>query len=242
MVSRRGYETVIAAGGRLLGHCGVISFGYGGWFLGSLRRRRGPTLSSRSQVCSGASSDWRRVLRQMYAVGDGALSQLWPTFTSDTFFTAPILALSSLGECLSLVLSRVSTLGLSPMTPETGTHSLDIALWFSKASEGEAVLGMSFPPRLLGGSSERLLELGLGSGVVWRYIHTGFEKVISLWSSSGTSYSGDVKGNPGIRGNEENLTFPRVTLKIENGNRYQRISKSKLAERAGFSGWAKLDL
>ncbi|KAG5414113.1 hypothetical protein IGI04_001680 [Brassica rapa subsp. trilocularis] len=49
-------------------------------------------------------------------------------------------------------------------------------------------------------------------------------------------------GTPGIRRNEENLTFPRVTLMVENGYRYRRISKNNLAERAGFSGWAKLGL
>ncbi|KAG5414944.1 hypothetical protein IGI04_002511, partial [Brassica rapa subsp. trilocularis] len=53
-------------------------------------------------------------------------------------------------------------------------------------------------------------------------------------------YSRNVKGTPRIRGNEENFTFPRVTLMVENGYRYRRISKNNLAERAGFSGWAKL--
>ncbi|KAF2602375.1 hypothetical protein F2Q70_00027021 [Brassica cretica] len=53
-------------------------------------------------------------------------------------------------------------------------------------------------------------------------------------------YSGNVKGTPGIRGNEENLTFPRVTLMVENSYRYRRISKNNLTECVGFSGWAKL--
>ncbi|KAG5407755.1 hypothetical protein IGI04_013874 [Brassica rapa subsp. trilocularis] len=62
------------------------------------------------------------------------------------------------------------------------------------------------------------------------------------WRSSGTSYSGDVKGTPCILGNEENLTFPRVTSTVENGYQSRRISKNKLAECAGFSGRAKLGL
>ncbi|WZZ52889.1 hypothetical protein YC2023_052996 [Brassica napus] len=49
-------------------------------------------------------------------------------------------------------------------------------------------------------------------------------------------YSGNVKGTPGIRENEENLTFPRVTLMVENNYRYRRISKNNLTECAGFSG------
>ena len=68
------------------------------------------------------------------------------------------------------------------------------------------------------------------------------EKLISLWRSLGTSYSRDVKRIPGIRSNEEYLTFSRITLMVENGDRYWRISKNKLVERAGFSGWAKLGL
>ncbi|KAL0688644.1 hypothetical protein Bca4012_088321 [Brassica carinata] len=107
---------------------------------------------------------------------------------------------------------------------------------------------MSFPPWCLllvlftsqdhfssmsscGDSSERLLELGLGSDVVWRYILSG--RVF---------YSGDIEGIPGILGNKENLTFPRITSMVENGNRYQRKPKNKLADCAGFSGWAKLGL
>ncbi|KAH0894222.1 hypothetical protein HID58_056651 [Brassica napus] len=57
--------------------------------------------------------------------------------------------------------------------------------------------------------------------VVWSYIQAMLvtEKVISLWRSSGTSYSGGVKRIFGIQGNEENLTFSRVTLMVENGDR-----------------------
>ncbi|CAG7894676.1 unnamed protein product, partial [Brassica rapa] len=62
------------------------------------------------------------------------------------------------------------------------------------------------------------------------------------WRSLGTSYSVDVKGTSGILGNEENFTFPRVTSMVENGYRCRRISKNKLTECAGFSGWAKLVL
>ncbi|WZY91365.1 hypothetical protein YC2023_063694 [Brassica napus] len=53
--------------------------------------------------------------------------------------------------------------------------------------------------------------------------------------SSRSSYSGDDTGTPGIRGNEENLTFPWLSLMVENRNRFLI-----LAECAGFSGWAKL--
>ena len=59
-------------------------------------------------------------------------------------------------------------------------------------------------------------------------------------SSLETSYSWDDLENPGIRGNEENLTFPRLSSEAENGNRLLKISKSWSAERAGFSRWAKL--
>ncbi|KAF2612373.1 hypothetical protein F2Q70_00008427 [Brassica cretica] len=54
--------------------------------------------------------------------------------------------------------------------------------------------------------------------------------------ASGTSYSRGNLGSPGIRGNEENLTFPRSLPMVENGDRFLRISKIRLVERAGFSG------
>ncbi|KAL0795982.1 hypothetical protein Bca101_067359 [Brassica carinata] len=47
-------------------------------------------------------------------------------------------------------------------------------------------------------------------------------------------------GSPGILGNKENLTFLWSSSKVENGYRFLRISKYRLAECAGFSGWAKL--
>ncbi|WZY94733.1 hypothetical protein YC2023_067062 [Brassica napus] len=47
-------------------------------------------------------------------------------------------------------------------------------------------------------------------------------------------------GSLGIRGNKENFTFPWSSSKVENGNRFQRSSKNRLAECAGFSGRAKL--
>ncbi|KAJ4880272.1 hypothetical protein Rs2_37326 [Raphanus sativus] len=56
----------------------VFLFDYGGWFLGSLWRRRGPSLSSHRQVNSGASSDWRRALGQRHTVGDGFSLQFGP--------------------------------------------------------------------------------------------------------------------------------------------------------------------
>ncbi|KAF3500175.1 hypothetical protein F2Q69_00042837 [Brassica cretica] len=70
----------------------------------------------------------------------------------------------------------------------------------------------------------------------------GVSYILALVAFARPCYSGDVKGTPGILGNEENLTFPRITLMVENGYRCRRISKNKLAECAGFSGWAKLVL
>ncbi|WZY80393.1 hypothetical protein YC2023_026777 [Brassica napus] len=70
----------------------------------------------------------------------------------------------------------------------------------------------------------------------------GVSYIPALVAFARPCYSGDVKGTPGILGNEENLTFPRVTSMVESGYRCRRISKNKLAECAGFSGWAKLVL
>ncbi|KAJ4889464.1 Uncharacterized protein Rs2_29212 [Raphanus sativus] len=70
-------------------------------------------------------------------------------------------------------------------------------------------------------------------GVMWRLIHSSFGgdrkawRKLQVWlRSSGTSYSGNVKGTPGILGNEENLTFPRDMSMVENGYRSRRISKT----------------
>ncbi|KAF3583317.1 hypothetical protein F2Q69_00031023 [Brassica cretica] len=84
------------------------------------------------------------------------------------------------------------------------------------------------------GGSECLLVLGCGQSV------GGALYELALVAFARHFYSGNVKGTPGIRGNAENLTFPRVTLMVENSYRYRRISKNILTECAGFSGWAKL--
>ncbi|KAL0760383.1 hypothetical protein Bca101_076533 [Brassica carinata] len=99
-----------------------------------------------------------------------------------------------------------------------------------------AVVLRTFLRRFAGWQKRALARLG-----------TRFKRRVALLSSSfggiaRSCYSEDVKGNPGSRDNEENLTFPRITLMVENDYRYRRISKNKLAERAGFSGWAKLVL
>ncbi|CAN7115136.1 unnamed protein product [Brassica rapa subsp. narinosa] len=60
--------------------------------------------------------------------------------------------------------------------------------------------------------------------------------------SSVTSYSEDDIGIPGIRGNEENLTSPWSSSKVENSYVVPKIIKSELAECAGFGGRAKLIL
>ncbi|KAH0932340.1 hypothetical protein HID58_009457 [Brassica napus] len=55
-------------------------------------------------------------------------------------------------------------------------------------------------------------------------------------------YSEDDMGIPGIRGNEENLTSPWSSSKVENSYVVPKIIKSELAECAGFGGRAKLIL
>ncbi|KAG5403934.1 hypothetical protein IGI04_010053 [Brassica rapa subsp. trilocularis] len=54
--------------------------------------------------------------------------------------------------------------------------------------------------------------------------------------SSVTSYSEDDMGIPGIRGNEENLTSPWSSSKVENIYVVPKIIKSELAECAGLVG------
>ncbi|KAL0643324.1 hypothetical protein Bca4012_041614 [Brassica carinata] len=89
----------------------------------------------------------------------------------------------------------------------------------------------------------RRLKRVLARFGMWFKASCGRQRKLQVWwRSSGTSYSGDVKGTPGILGNEENLTYPRITSMVENGYRCRKISKNKLAECAGFSGWAKLVL
>ncbi|CAF1919789.1 BnaC02g34180D [Brassica napus] len=60
---------------------------------------------------------------------------------------------------------------------------------------------------IVGGRGECLLDLRCGS-----------KRCVALhtnrlwWQLQGPCYSGNVKGNPDIRGNEENLTFPRTNV------------------------------
>ncbi|CAF2082760.1 unnamed protein product [Brassica napus] len=75
---------------------------------------------------------------------------------------------------------------------------------------------------------------------LWSFELHRQRKLQVQWRSSGTSYSGDVKRTSGILGNEENLTFLRITSMVENGYQSRRISKNKLAKCVGFSGRAKL--
>ncbi|KAJ4916557.1 Uncharacterized protein Rs2_02107 [Raphanus sativus] len=151
----------------------------------------------------------------MYAVGDGALSQLWPVwmilmpvsiqssmaacgqlvrpFTSDTFFTASILVLICLGIWLCSVLSRVAS---------------SSQFWL-------LLFGFQKPQK------ERRCSVWLGGD--WRRFRAldGY-----CGNRKASCYSGDVKENPGIQDNKESLTFLRATSKVENGNQYQGISKT----------------
>ncbi|KAG2326136.1 hypothetical protein Bca52824_008864 [Brassica carinata] len=65
--------------------------------------------------------------------------QLAQTFTSDTFSTVLILALLCFGECLSLVLSRVSLLGFSPPTRRR-LLTIWLFLFGSQRNRSEVVL------------------------------------------------------------------------------------------------------
>ncbi|KAJ4901324.1 Uncharacterized protein Rs2_15275 [Raphanus sativus] len=47
-----------------------------------------------------------------------------------------------------------------------------------------------------------------------------------LRRSSETSYSKDDKDSPGILGNKENLTYPKSSSEVENGNRFSRKLKN----------------
>ncbi|KAG2268886.1 hypothetical protein Bca52824_063441 [Brassica carinata] len=75
-------------------------------------------IAARVSDLSGRIRWFRSVMVSSMAV----CGQLAQTFTSDTFSTVLILALLCFGECLSLVLSRVSLLGFSPLTPEKAPH------------------------------------------------------------------------------------------------------------------------
>ncbi|KAF2610947.1 hypothetical protein F2Q70_00013527 [Brassica cretica] len=109
----------------------------------------------------------------------------------------------------------------------------------------EVVLGESLTASVssldLSFTSRFLETFSLGGGEVINPLFLVCGDLEASRRSSETSYSGDDLGSPGIRGNEENLTFPRSLSMVANGNRFLRISKIGLVERAGLSGWAKLE-
>ncbi|KAF2577116.1 hypothetical protein F2Q68_00006954 [Brassica cretica] len=90
-----------------------------------------------------------------------------------------------------------------------------------------------------GAASASLLSRGGDLDILCRFLEPFSDSYESR--ASGTSYSGSNLGSPGIQGNEENLTFSRSLPMVENGDRFLRISKIRLVERAEFSGWAKLE-
>ncbi|WZZ85627.1 LOW QUALITY PROTEIN: hypothetical protein YC2023_114206 [Brassica napus] len=128
----------------------------------------------------------------------------------------------------------------SSFTSRCGVHDFLCRLWRSSclvvAAKSARFLAGSIVVAVVSACSVR----DSVSSAVYTPGFGGCKASSALWSSSRTSYSGDDTGNPGIRGNEENLTFPWVSSKVENGNRFRRISKNGLAECARFSGRAKL--
>ncbi|KAG2255871.1 hypothetical protein Bca52824_075165 [Brassica carinata] len=125
----------------------MLSFGSGGWFFGSLRRRCGPVLFPQS-------GELRLYIRseagfgQMYAGVGGAFAQFQARVKG--FFL-----LGSFSNCSSIWRSpvagfglKVSSLGLSSLTPESGLHRS---------------VGSSSPLFVeeVRGCSEHLLDLGL---------------------------------------------------------------------------------
>ncbi|WZZ52997.1 hypothetical protein YC2023_053104 [Brassica napus] len=166
LASRRGSEVACAADSRILGLCG---------YIGSLWSRSGSELSSLSQVNFVASLERRRV-------SDRCTQGRWCYVLVQTRVKVRVVS--------SLVSSMASggqlALLVQPLFIDTGggfSH-IGYGLWFSWASNGEAVLeshshlGVSVPrlARLgvamlparfsagfLGGSSEHLLGLGCGS-------------------------------------------------------------------------------
>ncbi|KAL0857122.1 hypothetical protein Bca101_062276 [Brassica carinata] len=176
--------------------------------------------------------DWRRVL--------GSCTLLEMVHCSVPARVKELVVCSKLSSmaacCLSAALSRVRLLGLAPLTPEyIGSQQFGNDLWFSKVTNGPLSSSCLVVATVAGACS---IWDGFQASVA--FIQASFD--VARLCSSRTSYSGDVKGTPGIRGNSENLTFPRIRSMVENGYRYQGNSKNKLADCAGFSGWAKLGL
>ncbi|WZZ35879.1 hypothetical protein YC2023_019280 [Brassica napus] len=127
---------------------------------------------------------------------------LFGRFTSDSIFTASDLAFLALFLSLSgsvswasngeAVLGSHSRLGVSVLR----LARLEVAVLLARLIAG-----------IVGGRGECLLDLRCGS-----------KRCVALhtnrlwWQLQGPCYSGNVKGNPDIRGNEENLTFPRTNV------------------------------
>ncbi|KAF2576347.1 hypothetical protein F2Q70_00002322 [Brassica cretica] len=146
---------------------------------------------------------------------------------SDLLVKALILVLPGVKRPLStwLVL-LVSSAFPCPLTPVHGFHSLDFDLWFSEITNVEMVLGRVIDRLRVNICFRSIL------GRVWRLGHLAFCLVPGGIGGSSwflellASYSGDDIETPGIRGNEENLTFLWSSLMVENGDRFLRIIKT----------------
>ncbi|KAF2579199.1 hypothetical protein F2Q68_00006545 [Brassica cretica] len=142
------------------------------------------------------------------------------------------LALTGLGLLCIIVQSIPSDTG-------GGFLQRSLGSWFSVVTSGGvgslAAVRLDFLCRFL-----ETFSLGGGEDNNPLFLVCG-DLEVRLGSQALSCYSGDDLGSPGIRGNEENLTFPLSLSMVENGNRFLRISKIGLVERAGFSGWAKLE-
>ncbi|KAH0899372.1 hypothetical protein HID58_048940 [Brassica napus] len=120
---------------------------------------------------------------------------LFGRFTSDSIFTASDLAflalfLSLSGHQMARLCSGVIHASVLRLA------RLEVAVLLARLIAG-----------IVGGRGECLLDLRCGS-----------KRCVALhtnrlwWQLQGPCYSGNVKGNPDIRGNEENLTFPRTNV------------------------------
>ncbi|KAL0650196.1 hypothetical protein Bca4012_092887 [Brassica carinata] len=145
----------------------MLSFGSGGWFFGSLRRRCGPVLSSRSQGMLFIAS-----------LSSMAACELLARTRRFSFFL-----LGSFSNCSSIWRSpvagfglKVSSLGLSSLTPESGLHRLVLAFGSQRSQMARRCsgchsrlgvsiwsVGSSSPLFVeeVRGCSEHLLDLGL---------------------------------------------------------------------------------
>ncbi|WZZ82199.1 hypothetical protein YC2023_102771 [Brassica napus] len=145
------------------------------------------------------------------------------------FSGSPRVVTASLDEFKSLTHHR-------HITPRGSRGSFAASESASSRSSHPGAVVIGLVPSTVMAEAECLLVLGCGQSV------GGALFELALVAFARHCYSGNVKGIPGIRGNAENLTFTRVTLMVENGYRYRRISKNILADCVGFSGWAKLGL